>query len=171
MECGCNVNHVLATRLPTDTRNTFDPELAVDLSPQDYRSNRDPVLEAILNYVPRPALEDELFHLIQTEGIQAAVTRYRNYVSDPLHAYHRTLGPMNRLGYRLLGQDLLDAAVAIFALNADAYPDSWVVFDSLAESLMKNGDAESAIANYQRSLSLNPANGFAREMIAEMLGQ
>ena len=78
---------------------------------------------------------------------------------------------MNRLGYRLLGQDLLDAAVAIFALNADAYPDSWVVFDSLAESLMKNGDAESAIANYQRSLSLNPANGFAREMIAEMLGQ
>ncbi|MGV8039162.1 MAG: alpha/beta fold hydrolase [Thermoanaerobaculaceae bacterium] len=66
---------------------------------------------------------------------------------------------LNQQGYRLLGAGRTDDAIALFRLNAEAYPDSWNVHDSLGEALAARGDTAGAIAAYQRSLQLNPGNG------------
>ncbi|NNE45902.1 MAG: tetratricopeptide repeat protein, partial [Rhodothermales bacterium] len=68
----------------------------------------------------------------------------------------------------LMGRGQMPAAIAIFRLNSESYPKSFNVFDSLAEALMNAGNAKEAIANYRKSLELNPANANAIQMIRKL---
>jgi len=72
---------------------------------------------------------------------------------------------LNSLGYALLGREKINGAVAVFELNVEVFPESFNVYDSYAEALMKSGDTENAIVNYQKSLALNPDNTNARDML------
>lgn len=60
------------------------------------------------------------------------------------------------------------AAIEVFSLNVELYPDSYNTHDSLGEAYKLNGDIAQAIAAYERSLELNPDNENAIEQIAEM---
>ncbi len=61
---------------------------------------------------------------------------------------------LNLLGYNLLGQKKLDEAIAIFQMNVKAHPQSWNVYDSLAEAYLDKGDKAAAVENYTRALSM-----------------
>lgn len=74
----------------------------------------------------------------------------------------------NFLGYQYLGEKKYDMAVAIFSFNAEKFPGSSNVWDSLGEAYMINGEKELAIRNYKKSLELNPDNENAEQMIAKM---
>ena len=75
---------------------------------------------------------------------------------------------MNAIGYSLLQKKQVQAAITIFKLNAEIYPDSWNVYDSLGEAFMKNGDKKLAIKNHSKSLELNPQNENAVEMLKNL---
>lgn len=75
---------------------------------------------------------------------------------------------LNNIGYILMRQNKLPQALAIFKLNVEFYPAAWNVYDSLAEAYMNNGDKELAIANYKKSLELNPANANGAEMLKKL---
>lgn len=75
---------------------------------------------------------------------------------------------VNAWGYRLLRTPRLPEAKAMLAYNAAQHPDSWNAHDSYAESLATIGDKAQAIAEYRRSLALNPANANADKMIAKI---
>ena len=62
----------------------------------------------------------------------------------------------------------LEDAIEIFKLNAEAYPESSNVYDSLGEAYMMNGNTDMAIANYEKSLELNPDNTNAVEKLKEL---
>jgi len=49
-------------------------------------------------------------------------------------------------------------AIEVFKINVKEFPESWNVYDSLGEAYVVNGDKESAIENYQKSVELNPNN-------------
>ena len=46
----------------------------------------------------------------------------------------------------------------LFRVNAELYPDSWNVYDSLAEALLKAGDTAGAEKMYAKSVELKPDN-------------
>lgn len=75
---------------------------------------------------------------------------------------------LNDAGYILLNQNKINEAIEVFKLNAELYPESSNVYDSLGEAFMKNGDKELAIKNYMLSLKLDPSNKNAEEMINKM---
>jgi CubicO group peptidase (beta-lactamase class C family) len=75
---------------------------------------------------------------------------------------------VNAWGYRLLRTPRLAESKAMLGYNAAQHPDSWNTHDSYAESLAANGDKAQAIAEYRRSLVLNPANDNADKMIAKI---
>jgi tetratricopeptide (TPR) repeat protein len=77
-------------------------------------------------------------------------------------------GLINMLGYDYLQRKQVETAVAIFDFNTKAYPESANTWDSLGEALMSSGDTQRAIANYRRSLELDPRNANARAMIERM---
>jgi glyoxylase-like metal-dependent hydrolase (beta-lactamase superfamily II) len=72
--------------------------------------------------------------------------------------YYIDEGAFNNLGYRLLAEDRLDEAVAVFEMNTEAFPDSSNTYDSLGEALAARGDIDRAITAYRRSLELDPEN-------------
>ncbi len=75
---------------------------------------------------------------------------------------------INALGYRLLTDDRFDDAVHVFELYVELFPKDSNSYDSLGEGLMKRGDTEEAIANYERSLAMDPDNENAEEMLKEL---
>ena len=77
--------------------------------------------------------------------------------------FHVDEGVLNGLGYRFLSSDQVDEAIAVFEINVRAFPESWNVYDSLAEGYMVRGDGQLAIEYYEKSLAVNPdnANGVA----------
>lgn len=77
---------------------------------------------------------------------------------------------INDFGYFFLyGVEDYEAAITTMQLNVEHYPDSYNVYDSLAEVYAANGDTELAIANYEKSLELNPDNENAQEQIEALL--
>jgi CubicO group peptidase (beta-lactamase class C family) len=75
---------------------------------------------------------------------------------------------MNQLGYVLIGMKRIDDAILVFMQNTVDYPQSWNVWDSLAEAYMDKGDKEKAIADYERSLQLNPGNTNGAEQLKKL---
>jgi len=80
-------------------------------------------------------------------------------------------GSINNLGYEFLQRENAPMAILIFAFNVEAYPDAFNTYDSLGEAYMVAGQRDLAIANYERSLELNPENENGRQMLARLRGQ
>jgi CubicO group peptidase (beta-lactamase class C family) len=75
---------------------------------------------------------------------------------------------LNYIGYSLLEQKNIAAAIAVFKANVELYPQSSNVYDSLGEAYLANGEKELAIANYRKSLDLNPQNKNAVEALKKL---
>ncbi|GJM35444.1 MAG: hypothetical protein DHS20C18_44450 [Saprospiraceae bacterium] len=75
---------------------------------------------------------------------------------------------LNRLGYRFLSQGKTKLAQDIFKVNMTLYPDSFNVYDSYAEACKEMGEIDLAILYYNKSLSLNPENNNAKEILKEL---
>jgi len=76
---------------------------------------------------------------------------------------------INRLGYFHLRNEDIAAALQLFRLNVEMFPESYNVYDSYGESLMVNGQIELAIQNYNKSLDLNPDNKNAEKVIKRLM--
>ena len=81
---------------------------------------------------------------------------------DALKAHNRDFdvseNDLNRWGYRLLGSNKPTEALEVFKLVVSLHPDSSNAYDSLAGGYEAIGDKVSAIANYRKSLALDPNN-------------
>ena len=75
---------------------------------------------------------------------------------------------LTKLAYRYLGYKKYPEAVAVLKLNVEAYPESWSVYDTYAEALLKNGNKEMAIVNYRKSIELNPENNDGIKKLKEL---
>jgi hypothetical protein len=79
---------------------------------------------------------------------------------------------LNGVGYMMLyGEQRVGQAIELLTLNTTVYPDSFNTYDSLGEAFMVNGDVLAAIANYEKSLELNPENENAVEQLAALREQ
>jgi glyoxylase-like metal-dependent hydrolase (beta-lactamase superfamily II) len=77
----------------------------------------------------------------------------------------------NALGYRYLGENRIPDAKAAFELNVEISPESWNVYDSLAEANMAAGDLDRAVGLYEKSLELNPDNENAHAMLERIASE
>lgn len=72
---------------------------------------------------------------------------------------------LNIYGYNLLWEGNVSDALAVFKLVVAEFPESANAYDSLGEAHLAVGDSVLALANYQKSLALNPNNFGAEEQI------
>jgi CubicO group peptidase (beta-lactamase class C family) len=108
-----------------------------------------------------------LERVLQNEGAQAAIDEYHLLKKRyPRDAFREEM--LNDLGYGLLRRERFEDAIAIFLLNVEEYPEAFNPYDSLGEAYMRAGDTERAIANYERSVELNPDNQNGVEQLLEL---
>jgi DNA-binding beta-propeller fold protein YncE len=142
-----------------DFLNRFPPSIEVP-----------PVPRWSLRQITLASVSVAMTGALQSGGIEAMVEAHKNWKSDPATASIYTEREVNAYGYQLMGSGNLAAATAVFELNVEAYPNAANTYDSLGEAYMNAGQNEKAIASYQKSLELNPANTNATDMIAKMKG-
>ncbi len=75
---------------------------------------------------------------------------------------------LNAFGYRLLQAGEAAEATAVFELATELFPQSFNVWDSLAEAHKVAGRKRKAIEYYKKSLALNPGNANATAMLKEL---
>lgn len=141
---------------PRDDRQWLAPHIAVDVSFQDYKNNRDPVMEEILKYGEDQPLYQRMKNLYLSKKFVEAREAAQASAADPRRRYHDIEDDINRLGYDLLGENHGKAALEVFRLNTELYPHSANAFDSFAEGLWKAGQLDAAIENYQRAIKMDP---------------
>jgi glyoxylase-like metal-dependent hydrolase (beta-lactamase superfamily II) len=114
---------------------------------------------------------DALRQTIIDSGVESAFKKFRAIDTAKSDKYYFDEVELNRLGYRFIQENRIDEAIAVFKFNAEIYPYSWNVYDSLGEGYMIKGDRPMAIKSYKKSLEINPDNTNGIEMLKRLKEQ
>jgi polyisoprenoid-binding protein YceI len=126
-----------------------------------------------INFGAQPgkkSLGSALFETYAARGLGAVTAQYALLKRDSAAVYSVGEGQLNTLAYKIMQQGRIDDAIVLFKLNADAFPQSGNVFDSLGEAYLRKGDRANALANYQKALALDPQNVGALEVVRWLKG-
>jgi tetratricopeptide (TPR) repeat protein len=157
---------------PRDTRPWVPPTLAAELTSQDYASNRDPALDVILNYKPRPPLEETIVDLTLKQNVEAAIKQYREFKADRVNAYSNIQWSLRLAGRRLMNAHKRSAdAIEIFKLNVSEYPRSDEAHYLLGDAYERAGNKELAIKCYEAAVKVNPRNWEAADGLRNLAGR
>jgi CubicO group peptidase (beta-lactamase class C family) len=123
------------------------------------------------NESPAPPIAKEVlvpYELLMAGKADEAIEAYKKIKREQPSANVVAEQRLNGLGYTLMGQQKFTEAIAIFKVNVELYPQSSNVYDSLGEAYMMSGNKELAIANYKKSLELDPKNSSAMTMLKKL---
>lgn len=153
------------------------PHLAVGMSFDDYRANRDPVLAAALavsenDFVVAPV--EYVKRLVSEVDQEKVVSEARNIIEDSRFRYVDFEDRFNQTAYELLSRERHQDAMVLFQLNTKLYPDSANAWDSLAEGHWRQNSKEKAITFYNKAIEMDPdgpVGDNARSMLQEIEGE
>ncbi|NRB50017.1 MAG: serine hydrolase [Saprospiraceae bacterium] len=115
---------------------------------------------------PQKSLAYDLVDWIKEDGVEEARRKFiasKGGVDHYLNEHE-----MNMAGYELLQANHAKGAATIFLLNIESYPKSSNVYDSYGEALLALGKKEEAIANYKKSIRLNPKNEHGLQVLEDL---
>ncbi|MEO8236764.1 MAG: serine hydrolase [Flavobacterium sp.] len=115
---------------------------------------------------PKKSLAFELLDAFKEQGTAKGMNIYNKLKKDS--AYSLKEGDMNNVGYQLLQTGKKKEAIEIFKINAETFPKSGNVYDSLGEAYLKDGNTKLAIVNYKKSIELDPANENGKKILTEI---
>lgn len=115
---------------------------------------------------PKMPIAKFLTQTIEKDGIEAGISFFKTNQNNT--DYYLSERELIVAGYRFLENGQASIAAKIFELSIDAFPDKDNPYDSYAEALMTLGRNDEAIANYKKSLELNPNNRNAVAMLKKL---
>lgn len=115
---------------------------------------------------PKKSLALDLLDVFSAKGTAAGLDTYKKLKNDPTYGIKEN--DMNQVGYQLLQSGKKKEAIEIFKINAEAFPKSGNVYDSLGEAYLADGDKKLAIANYTKSVELDPKNESGKKVLEEI---
>jgi glyoxylase-like metal-dependent hydrolase (beta-lactamase superfamily II) len=114
----------------------------------------------------------ELFSLIEAGAPDERVKAVVADRGSKTPKYYFLEREVNARGYFLLQQQKkAPEAVRMFRVNAELFPASWNVWDSLGEGLLAAGDVAGSKAAYEKSVQINPENRNGKEALEKLRGE
>lgn len=107
-------------------------------------------------YDPKISIAYSLLDVIANDGVKKAGEYYKKVKGSIDH--YIDVDEMNIAAYELLHSNKIQKAGFMFKLNVEAFPNSFIVYDSYGELLLQLGNKSAAIENYKKSVELNPNN-------------
>jgi CubicO group peptidase (beta-lactamase class C family) len=120
------------------------------------------------NYVEKRGPFEELALTRKLAGTDAVLAKYDALRGSGDAKQKPPEFVLNALGYDALQNGKTLEAIRLFARNAQEFPQSSNVYDSLGEAYAKAGQKELAIRNYEKSLELDPKNENAKEWLKKL---
>lgn len=111
----------------------------------------------------KPSVGFAMRDVIAKDGIDAGIKAYHDMKNNHKENYYFSNRELNDLGYYYMLRDELEKSATVLKLNVEEYPEESNPYDSYGEVLMKL-----AIANYKKSVELNPANQNGIQMLKKM---
>ncbi|HET6722732.1 MAG TPA: tetratricopeptide repeat protein [Chitinophagaceae bacterium] len=153
------------------------PQLAVEMSFNEYKTNKDPVHEACLNFSDKDLVLDPMGHLkelFMAGKLDQVEAEAKRMATDPKYQYVNFEQKFNQAGYDLINSKQMESALFVFQLNTKLYPKSANTWDSLAEGYWKSGKTDKAIEYYNKAIELDPhgvTGDNARNMLKQIKSQ
>ena len=112
--------------------------------------------------------EFNFYDLARDQGYQDLISLYQKAVTEyPTLKLREAM--LNTLGLRLsFNAGKIEQGINVFLLAVHIYPKSANLYDSLALAYLYNKDTKNAIANYEKSLELNPKNQDAIDRLKQL---
>jgi CubicO group peptidase (beta-lactamase class C family) len=137
-------------------------------------SNPEQFMDAVAGYYIPDMRSAQSIHILRTQlkkrGFEHAIEAI-NEEKKKNSYFQVSEADLNAWAYRMLTIGQNKEALEIFNTNVSLYPNSWNVYDSYGEGLLKNGQREEATKMYKRSLELNPNNEGAKKILRDILNQ
>lgn len=116
---------------------------------------------------PKKSLAQEVLEVFTEKGLTAGTETYKKLKTDPTYGIKE--GDINSAGYQLLQSGKKKEAIEVFKINVETFPKSGNAYDSLGEAYLADGDKKAAIANYSKSVALDPTNESGKKALEEIL--
>ena len=119
--------------------------------------------------MPKLSIAMRIVPTIKSRGVDAGIEEYeRLKVTQPETFDFSDESELNSLGYQLLSEGQVQAAVQLFDLNTREFPASSNAYDSLGEAYSKAGKKDRAIEAYTKAIELDPNNLNSRKMLRRL---
>ncbi len=102
---------------------------------------------------------------IASNGIDSAISGYRILQKSDTVNYDFSENVLNSYAYVLLRANRVTEAIKVFQLNTEVYPNSFNVYDSLADAYEKAGNKAMALESCIKALKLDPNNEYEKNRI------
>lgn len=103
------------------------------------------------------------------QDIEAGIQYYQDLKKNHADQYNfEDESELNQLGYKLLRRKQVKAAIKIFQLLVQEFPEAANPYDSLGEAYLLDKQYKQALKNYQKAFELNPKNKHAKKMIQRL---
>lgn len=103
-----------------------------------------------------PSVSKKIKQILDTKGVNDIKASFFDLKNNHSDNYNFSEDDLNELGYYYLSKNNIAFALAVFEINVEAFPNSFNVYDSYGEALLKHGEKKKAIENYKKSVELNP---------------
>ena len=122
--------------------------------------------------IPRP-LADILDNTVGQQGVQAAITQYRDLRGQyyGAQAYDFSEGSLVSYAQRAFQASKADEAIAWLRLNLEYYPTSARTYTGLAQAQRAANDTAGAIKSLEKAVELDPQNAQIKQQLEQLKGQ
>lgn len=103
-------------------------------------------------------LSQILSHYLDKNEMEAAQKAFNDYQSDPFHAEENMAPTVAGLGWQYMTRRNVPAALLLFNLNSENYPDLWLSYFNLGEVYKIIGQPAQAKSYYEKALKQSPDN-------------
>lgn len=111
---------------------------------------------------------NDFHNAVLEKGVSKAIREYNEHRSQNPDCPILDESYIKDVGYAYLHSGKTNDAKKMFALDIKIYPESWKVYNYMAEAFSEEGKKDSAIAYYNKSMKLNPGNNWAAEKLKEL---
>lgn len=136
------------------------PNLAIDMSFEQYKTNQDPVLDAALGFTADENIVlDPMAHLtalFMAGEYEKVGTEAARLVNDPMHRFTDFEAQFTQAGYNMLGSEQVQGAMFVFDMTTKLFEKSARAWYGLAECQKASGNIDQAVALYTKVSSLEP---------------
>lgn len=116
--------------------------------------------------MPRISFAKTIFEVMEKQGLVIGVEKIKQLKNSKAYIIQEV--DMNESAYQLLQAGKIQEALEMLKLNAETFPRSGNVYDSLGEGYLKAGNKELAIVNYKKAVEIDPKNDNAKKMLNEL---